>query len=58
MGRAVPAGAPALPRQRDLKCKHEKEKRKKTEKRKEKKEDLIDACFGNGNKQTNSTTRT
>ena len=50
MGRVVPAGAPALPRQRDLKCKHEKKKKKK--------KNLIDACFGNGNTQTNSTTRT
>ena len=38
MGRAVLAGAPAMLRQRDLKCKHGKQKTK---------QQLIDACFGN-----------
>ena len=41
MGRAVLAGAPALPRQRDLECKHEKKRKK----------NLIDACFGNDMKK-------
>ena len=29
MGRAIPAGTPALPRQRNLKCEHAKRQKKK-----------------------------
>ena len=47
MGRAVPTGAPALPRQRNLKWEHEK--------RQKKEEDLIDACFGNDMKKIKNT---
>ena len=43
MGRAVLAGAPAMLRQRDLKCKHGKTKNKN----KKQQQQLIDACFGN-----------
>ena len=42
MGRAVLAGAPAMLRQRDLKCKHGKTKNKNKQQ-----QQLIDACFGN-----------